>query len=101
GKDVIKDTEIVTLQEAIANNQAVVHDTGHLLTIDNHGHAALFIQAGDIVKGGNQDRTIPYDMLIPANTQGVSVAALCVEQGRSQPRGNEASASFATSTEQL
>jgi hypothetical protein len=101
GKDMMQNTNVLTLQEALEQNIAVVHDTGVRLTIDNRGNAPLFIQAGDIVKGGNQDRTVPYDMLVPAQTIGTPVAALCVEQGRSFPRGNELSASFQTSSEQL
>jgi hypothetical protein len=100
GPDTMKETRIVTLQEALAANTAVVHDQG-ILRIDNRGNVPLFIQAGDIVKGGNQDRTLPSDMLIPANSVGTPIAALCVEQGRSRPRGNEVSTSFSMSTEQL
>ena len=40
-------------------------------------------------------------MLIRANSAGIPVQALCVEQGRSFPRGNEISTSFSTSSEQL
>jgi hypothetical protein len=101
GKDTIDAAKILTLQEALEQNVATVRDTGFNLTIDNRSNAALFIQSGDIVKGGNQDRTLPYDMLIPANSAGTTMAALCVEQGRSFPRGNEVSTSFATATEQL
>lgn len=102
GPDTIKETKIVTLQEGIEQGAVVVHETGgHQLLIDNRGNAPLFIQAGDIVKGGTQDRTLPFDMLISANTQGTPVTALCVEQGRSRPRAGEISTSFGASTEQL
>ncbi len=100
GPDTMKDTKIVTLQEALAANTAVVHDMGQL-RIDNRGNVPLFIQAGDIVKGGNQDRTLPFDMLISAHSVGTPIPALCVEQGRSFPRGNEMSTSFSMSSEQL
>jgi hypothetical protein len=102
GPDTMKDTKIVTLQEAIAGNTAVVHETGMgQLRIDNRGNSALFVQAGDIIKGGTQDRVLPFDMLISANSTGTPIPALCVEQGRSRPRGNEVSTSFSMSTEQL
>jgi hypothetical protein len=101
GPDTMKNTKVLTLQEALEQNIAVVHDSGVRLTIDNRGNAPLFIQSGDIVKGGNQDRTLPYDMLVPAHTNGTPIAALCVEQGRSIPRGNELSESFQISSEQL
>ena len=102
GGETMKKTNVVTLQEAIEQNVAIVHETGMgQLFIDNRGNAPLFIQAGDIVKGGTQDRTLPYDMLVSANTTRNPVTALCVEQGRSFPRGNEVSTSFGSATEQL
>jgi hypothetical protein len=102
GKDTMKETKLVTLQEAIAANSVVVHETGTgQLRIDNRGGDTLFIQAGDIVKGGTQDRVLPFDMLISANTANTPLPALCVEQGRSFPRGNEISTSFSSSNEQL
>ncbi|MSQ95973.1 MAG: hypothetical protein EXR98_15655 [Gemmataceae bacterium] len=102
GADTLKETKILTLQEALENNVATVHETGQgRLFIDNRGNAPLFIQSGDIVKGGTQDRVLPYDMLLSANTKRAPITALCVEQGRSFPRGNELSSSFQTATEQL
>jgi hypothetical protein len=102
GRDTAKDAKIITLQEAIEQNTATVHETGAgQLLIDNRSNSALFIQAGDIVKGGTQDRTLPNDMLISANTTRTPVTALCVEQGRSFPRQGEISSSFETSSEQL
>ncbi|MCI0680787.1 MAG: hypothetical protein L0Y71_01675 [Gemmataceae bacterium] len=93
--------KFITLQEAVAQNLATVHDTGMSLTVDNRSNSPLFIQGGDIVKGGNQDRVLPYDYLIPAGANRVPVAAFCVESGRSYPRGNEPSRSFQVATEQL
>src|ERR1043166_6545972 len=100
GKDTVKTDDVVTLQEAVAAGVATVNDTGFSLTIDNRSNATLFIQAGDIVKGGNQDRTLPNDLLISAKSQAAT-PALCVEQGRSFPRAGEASQSFGAATEQL
>jgi hypothetical protein len=99
GEDTLPDAKIMTLEEALTQNQAIVHE-GWPLTVENRGNAPLFIQSGDIVKGGNQDRTLPYDTLIPANTT-VRLSAWCVEQGRSFPRGNEVSTSFQTSSDSL
>ena len=101
GEDKIPGQKIMTLQEGLDQGLAVVHDTGATLRIDNRANVPLFIQSGDIVKGGNQDRTLPSDMLISARKSQVPMNALCVESGRSFPRGNELSASFQTSNEQL
>jgi hypothetical protein len=100
GEDQLENSKIVTLQEALAQGTATVHDRGNLI-IENRGNAPLFIQSGDIVKGGNQDRVLPYDMLLSANTKTNPVNAFCVESGRSHPRGNEVSSSFQVATEQL
>lgn len=100
GEDTLKDQKIMTLQEGLEQGLAVVHDRGQLF-IDNRADVPLFIQAGDIVKGGSQDRTLPFDILLSARTNQMPIAALCVESGRSGPRGNELRASFQTSTEQL
>lgn len=51
------------------------------LVIENKGKAAVFVMAGTVVKGGNQDREISQDFLIePGKT--VPVDAFCVEHGR-------------------
>ncbi|MBM3996038.1 MAG: hypothetical protein FJ303_18090 [Planctomycetes bacterium] len=102
GKETMPGANVITLQEGIEQNLVAVRDNGtHQLRIDNRSNATLFIQGGDIVKGGIQDRTLPYDMLVPAKTENFPVMAMCVEQGRSHARGNEASASFAAANEQL
>lgn len=101
GADAMKDQGVITLQEAVAQNLATVHDTGFSLAVDNRSNMPLFIQGGDIVKGGNQDRVLPYDYLIPAGANRAPVAAFCVEAGRSSPRGSEISSSFQVATEQL
>jgi len=100
GPDTIKDAQIMTLEEALNQNQALVQD-GWPLMVTNRSNTPLFLQSGDIFKGGNQDRTVPYDMLIPPLASRVPVTAWCVEAGRSSPRMGEISHSFQTSTESL
>jgi hypothetical protein len=97
GQDALKDANIMTLEEALTQNQAVVQE-GWPVTVHNRSNVPLFVQSGDIIKGGNQDRTIPYDSLIPPLT-AVKLNAWCVESGRSSPRGAEISTSFQTATE--
>jgi hypothetical protein len=99
GPDTLKDQKVLTLQQALQQNLVTVHEG--LVTVDNRAAVPVFIQAGDIIKGGTQDRVLPYDLLIPPNTQGLSVAAFCVEAGRSGPRGQELSTAFEMATEQL
>jgi hypothetical protein len=100
GPDQLKDQKIITLEQGLADNVATVRD-GFQLAIDNRSDAFLFIQGGDIVKGGNQDRVLPYDNLIPPGAINVPIAAFCVEQGRSFPRGDESSTAFQVASQQL
>ncbi len=51
------------------------------LVIANHGDKAIYVLAGTVVKGGNQDRQIAQDFVVAARTT-VPVDAFCVEQGR-------------------
>jgi hypothetical protein len=99
GPDKVQGQPVMPLQTALEQNLAVVHATA--ISVDNRADVPLFIQAGDIVKGGTQDRVLPYDYLVPVGTNRLPVSVFCVEAGRSFPRGQELSASFGSSTEQL
>src|SRR5262245_52474310 len=60
----------LTLQEALAKGQVQVVETGRVneLQIENTGGEQVFIQAGDIVKGGKQDRVLTVSLLLPASS---------------------------------
>ena len=80
-----QNAKVVTLQEALDAGWAVVHETEDVnqLSVENRSSDhELFIQEGDIIKGGKQDRLIAIDMLLPPNSGRVSFPAHCVEQGR-------------------
>jgi hypothetical protein len=51
------------------------------LVIENKGSAPIYVLAGTIVKGGNQDRQIGQDFIVLPK-QTASVDAFCVEHGR-------------------
>ena len=53
------------------------------LVVENKGDQAILILAGTLLKGGNQDRQISQDFIVPAK-KTVAVGAFCVEQGRWQ-----------------
>lgn len=101
GKDTVADAKVTTLQEALEAGWAVVHETGTVNSLEVENRSAdteLFIQEGDIIKGGKQDRLIAIDMLLPPNSGRVSFPAHCVEQGRWTGRGQESSTTFHAST---
>jgi len=93
----------LTLQEALAQKKAVVRETGNVnqLSIENTSKDSdIYIQAGDIVKGGQQDRTLGTDLILESKSK-VPIASFCVEQGRWSKRGKESSQQFATTTDQV
>lgn len=87
-----------TLREAMADGSVEVHETGTVseLLVENRGAQEVFIQAGDIVKGGKQDRVLTVSLVLPAKSGKVPIGAFCVEQGRWSARGKESAAKFAS-----
>jgi hypothetical protein len=104
GKDRLKDKTYLTLQEGMDRKIVVVHETGNVneLTIENISpDQEVYIQSGDIVKGGRQDRAIAMDFILPAKSGQMPIDAFCVEHGRWTQRGAEASDHFASSNDQV
>src|SRR6202030_1831249 len=81
----------MSLEEALAQGWVKVSETGSIneLTVENVGDDGVFVQAGDIVKGGRQDRVLSVDLLLPPHSGRVPIAAFCVEPGRWSARGQE------------
>jgi hypothetical protein len=92
-----------TLEEALLKKTIIVHETGSVseLQIENTGNEPVFIQFGDIVKGGRQDRVLTTSLLIPPNSGKVAIGAYCVEQGRWSKRGIEDVTRFSASNAQI
>jgi hypothetical protein len=81
----------LTLEEALARGKVNVHETGSVneLEIENLGADAVFVQSGDIVKGGRQDRVLMVSLLLPPQSGRVPIGSFCVEHGRWTARGSE------------
>src|SRR5438105_15882790 len=60
GKDTSGGKNYLTLQEALDQKKVVVHETGNVneLSVENVSDEPVYIQSGEIVKGGRQDRTL-------------------------------------------
>jgi hypothetical protein len=100
GPDLLKDRKFLTLQEALEKHQAIVHETGNVnaLAVENlSSDGEVYIQSGDIVKGGQQDRVIQYDVILSPHSGKIPLASFCVEHGRWHGRGEENSSYFASS----
>ncbi len=93
----------LTLAEAMEQGVVKVMETGDVeeLVVRNRGGREVFIQAGDIVKGGKQDRVLTISMVVPPHSGDIPVGAFCVEQGRWEGRGSEKEREFSASTARL
>jgi hypothetical protein len=94
---------ITTLEAALKKGKAVVREVGaesearrrdgeHVaieagsatvgtIVIENKGSEPIYVLAGTIIRGGNQDRQIAQDFIVEPR-QVTPVGAFCVEQGR-------------------
>jgi len=57
----------------------------------------VFVNAGDIVKGGRQDRYLVNSLIVPPKSGKIDLASFCVEAGRWSQRGRESAAHFSAS----
>lgn len=103
-KEKTDDTKYMTLEEALEKGKVIVHETGNVgtLAIENNAeNIYIFIQAGDIVRGGKQDRTIGYDYVVPPKSGKLKLSSFCVERGRWSGRGGESTKRFSASSNQV
>ena len=103
GKFAVDVENILTLDEAIEQKAIVIYETGDVneLGVENVSEKPVFIQSGDIVKGGKQDRVLQFDLVIHPKSDRMPIAAFCVEQGRWSRRGEEDAVAFGSSKKQL
>ena len=90
------------LEQAMQRKTVIVHETSDVneLAIENMSASEeVFVQAGDIVKGGQQDRVLAVDLIVPAKSGKMPIAAFCVENGRWTRRGAEATDHFSMSAD--
>jgi hypothetical protein len=93
----------LTLQEALARKVITVRETGQVneLQVENIGADEVFIQSGDIVKGGQQDRVLSVSMLLPPHSGAIPIDSFCVESDRWSARGVEDARTFSSATAAL
>ncbi len=93
----------LTLQEGMAKGTVRVAETGSVneLRIENTGDEDVYVQSGDMVKGGRQDRVLTVSFVLPRKSGEMPVAAYCVEHGRWSQRGAEEVTTFAGSNNAL
>jgi hypothetical protein len=104
GEDASSNKNLITLQEAMEMKVFKVYETEDVdeLMVENISPKYdVFIQSGDIVKGGKQDRVLAISIIIPRNSGRVSIEAFCVESDRWEGRGNESRKEFSSSEERV
>lgn len=86
----------LTLSEALEQHKVVVYETGSVnqLQVENLSQDDVYIQSGEIVKGGRQDRVLKDDIILPSASGKVDITSFCVEHGRWTQRGNESAKAF-------
>lgn len=89
----------LTLDEGLEKGSVKVHETQQVseLEIENTGDEAVMVHAGDIVKGGQQDRVLTVTILVPPKSGRMPLASYCVERGRWSAREGEDVATFSSS----
>jgi hypothetical protein len=104
GQDKIDGKNILTLQEAMDRKLVIVYETQSVneLAIENLSPTdEVYVQSGDIVKGGQQDRVLAVDLIVPPKSGRLKIDAFCVESGRWTKRGSEEAGKFSSSSDQL
>src|SRR5664280_78935 len=104
GDSQLEERRYATLSEALEKKLVVIKETGNVqeLTFENLSEdLTVFLNAGDIVKGGRQDRTVRDDLILPPQSGQVPLASFCVEHGRWTKRGEESLTAFSSNTKSL
>jgi hypothetical protein len=104
GADREDTTKMLTLEEAIEQRKVVVRETSNVneLSVENTSDDHhVFLQAGDIVKGGKQDRVVANDLVLKPRSGIVPLPSFCVENGRWTKRGGENVQAFEASKNRL
>ena len=69
----------INIQQNISGNRGARVNT---LYVQNTSKDTIYIMAGEVVKGGKQDRVLAQDMILPPNGKKVDISVFCVEHGR-------------------
>lgn len=94
----------LTLDEGLKTKQVTVKEASdggdvNTLYVFNASRKPLYVMAGEVVLGGQQDRCMGKDTLVPPGSRHVPVPVFCVEHGRWEGEGTFArSAGMAAGT---
>jgi len=112
--------QFLTLDEGLKNGEVEVTEAGRVrglvrsrggatlpyrgdqvntLVLVNNSKRPLLLLAGEIVTGGNQDRVIAKDRIVPAGGDPIDLSVFCIEHGRWTESSEKFDATAKTSTE--
>jgi len=78
--------DYITLEEGLKAGTVTVTESEQeqvqQLLVTNKSDNPLYIQVGELVTGGKQDRTMQSSLVIPPNSGPTPIPSFCVEQGR-------------------
>jgi len=86
GEDQLKGRKYLMLADALAQKKFVIHETQKVndLAMENLSDTDVVILAGDILKGGQQDRIAQFDQIVPPKSGKVPLRVFCVERTASR-----------------
>jgi hypothetical protein len=88
----------LTLEQATASGDVRIYGAGGAV-IENVSNQSVFIQLGDLLKGGRQDQVAGTSFILPPRSGRVLIDTFCVDPFRMSPRDGESPNWFmATST---
>jgi hypothetical protein len=80
------DRDFITLDQGLKEGMVTVSEKEQEqvseLQIENQSDQPLFLQEGDRLRGGKQDRTIIASLVIPPKSGKMPLPTFCIEQGR-------------------
>jgi cytoskeletal protein CcmA (bactofilin family) len=83
----------LTLEQATASGDVKIYGAAGVM-IENVSNQSVFIQLGDLLKGGLQDQVAGTSFILPPRSGRVPIDTFCVDPFRSTPRDGESPNGF-------
>jgi hypothetical protein len=83
GEDRLKGKQFLLLSEALEQKKFVINETKAVSQLEMENLSPtdeVLILAGDILKGGQQDRVARYDLIVPPKSGKLALTVHCVER---------------------
>ncbi|MEM7372265.1 MAG: DUF6569 family protein [Bacteroidota bacterium] len=81
-QQVLQEPTLQAVQQELQNQSIGSGARVNTLMIENTSSDSIFLMAGEVVKGGKQDRVLAQDVVLPPNSGQVDLSVFCVEHSR-------------------